>query len=643
MASADLLVIGNPNIKLKALTQKELSAIYLNQPVKLSTRENLTPIGQPDNSSEYQQFYQKIMGWNLDQANNYWSSKLFSGQAAQPETANTPAEAIQFVQNTPGAIAYVDSSALNNIGNSVKILYGNYIPPKPKRAAVSNNSPSMAQLYDNEPKRSSKITGYHSMYDTPVTEEEAKAELSENTIAQQVGETSSDISASSMVNNAILGELQQVRNTVPNSQNIWQIIADQINLGSEANLPRVQAQIKWFTSHPHMLNSMIRDATPYIYYVYQETQRRHMPVQFTLLPMIESGYYPYAYSNVGAGGIWQMMPETATDYGMPINWWYDSRRDIITSTNAALNFLVSLHVQEKNWDLAAAAYNVGPGALDHAIKKNLRAGRPIDYWSLPLPKETQDYVPRLLAIAEIIKNPAKYGIKMPYVPDTPYFTAFTLQSQIDVADAAKLAGVPQSVIERLNTGMRRFATDVVGKYTLLIPAFAAQTFQKNLASMVGKPEDSWKYYQIKAGETLADIAKMYNTTVALLQSVNKLKTSEAHSGSGILVPIPMNRFYQNALNVIQPSSQAATIPQSAEFAPMPKVDTWAVEKITTSDILTGNNMLSLVKSEPKLPEKTHIILVQPQATSTAIVQNESNNPISDKDDLKTMLGKIYRK
>lgn len=664
-ASAELVVIGNPNIKVSQLTQKELSALYLGKPFKLSTKEHLTPFSQPEGSTTYQEFYQKIIGWNSNQASRYWSSQIFSGQVAEPAIVDNEAAAITQIAKTPGAVAYVDSSALANVGNSVKILFGNYQPPKVKR-------PTIAKLYNNEPVRPASVTGYHSMYEAPVIvpiiagkvsdpvpaeilspgqnpsgqAAPARAPLSKNAQAVQA-ENAFKTADANDVNNTIIKELQQ--NTAPQgSQNIWNVIASQIHVGPEASRSEVQAQIKWFTSHPHMLHNMIRDATPFIYYVYQETQRRHMPTEFTLLPMIESGYYPYSLSNVGAAGIWQMMPETATDYGLTIDWWYDARRDIITSTNAALNFLVRLHAGEKNWDLAAASYDAGEGKVDGALARNRRAGKPTDFWALPLPKETRDYVPRLLALAEIIKNPARYGVTMPDVPDVPYFVAFTLKSQIDVAEAAKLAEVPQSVIVRLNTGMRRFATNLTGKYTLLIPAMAAQSFQSNLAKIAGKPETSWQYHKVLKGETLEEIANNFHTSLALLESINNLKMKIPNSGSGILVPISINKYYENPLNVLQPSSVNATIPQSAEFAPMPKVDTWAVEKITTGDILTGKNMDTLIKSEPKAaakPAAPTVQLVQPQALlpPTTAAKNLAPTEISANDDLKTMLTKIYHK
>jgi membrane-bound lytic murein transglycosylase D len=654
VACADIVVVGNPDIKASQLTQKQLSTLYLGKPVQVSGKETLTAISQPSSSPTYQKFYQKVVGMNSDQVNQYWSSQIFSGGAAQPATASDSANAIARVESTPGAVAYVDSSALANAGKSVKILYGHYQAPEEKPKTV-------ARLYNNEPQRSSRVSGYHSMYEAPTTVADSTPETSsapdvgtpasaalptENPPAPPIPAESDADAKTNNVNATIMSELQQVHNSQPTAQNVWQIISSQIHLGTEVNRPQVKAQIKWFTSHPHMLNNMIRDATPYIYYVYQETQRRHMPTQFTLLPMVESGYYPYAYSYAGAAGLWQMMPETATDYGLTIDWWYDARRDIITSTNAALNFLVRLHASEKNWNLAAASYNAGEGAVNHAMRENRHARKNTDFWDLPLSKQTRDYVPKLLAIAAIIKDPARYGITMPYVPNTPYFVAFTLKSQIDVSEAAQLANVPENVIVRLNTGMRRFATNLQGKYTLLVPAVAAQTFQDNLKKVAGKPEKSWQYHEIQKGENLPGIAKNYHTSLAFLESINKLKNDVVHVGSGILVPISINKRYENPLNVVQPSSESATIPQSAEFAPMPKVDTWAVEEITTNDILTGQNMKKLVKAEPKVaeakPAAPQVQLIQPQvlATDTA---TPPVSVISDNDDLKTLLTKVYKK
>src|SRR5579872_1697739 len=199
-----------------------------------------------------------------------------------------------------------------------------------------------------------------------------------------------------------------------NADNVWDALRLEFNLPHYENNPEVQVQIEWFLTHNHFLMESTSRAGPYIYYILQQVRKRHLPAELVLLPVIESSYNPFSNSYMGAAGIWQIMPETASGFGIKRNWWYDGRRDIIASTKAALNYLAYLqNFFEGNWLLAIAAYNTGEGSVLSAIRRNVSTGMNTDFWSLPLSQQTRDYVPRLLALAEIISHPDRYGIRFP--------------------------------------------------------------------------------------------------------------------------------------------------------------------------------------------------------------------------------------
>ncbi|AIT63242.1 Membrane-bound lytic murein transglycosylase D [Coxiella burnetii str. Namibia] len=339
--------------------------------------------------------------------------------------------------------------------------------------------------------------------------------------------------------------------------NLWPIMTARFALADESKRPEVRHELMWFLSHPQTLHQMLTNAIPYIYYVYQQTQQRHMPAEFALMPMLESGYNPFAYSNAGATGLWQMMPGTASSFGLEINWWYDGRRDTVVSTQAALNYLCRLHGSFQNWILATAAYDAGMGAVRAAQQYNQREGQSVNFWNLPLPQETRDYVPKLLALAIIIKHAAYYHVKLPYIPARPYFFAVNMNSQIDRAEAARRAGVSSSVIRQLNPAMRRWASDPDGVYTLLIPYEKREVFQRNLAALIGKEHTTWQYHEVRSGETLQSIARIYHTNIALLMKANELTTEKVSPEQGLLVPLYLHRTYSAPVGE-QPATVAST-------------------------------------------------------------------------------------
>ncbi|MDH5591563.1 MAG: transglycosylase SLT domain-containing protein, partial [Gammaproteobacteria bacterium] len=250
---------------------------------------------------------------------------------------------------------------------------------------------------------------------------------------------------------------------------LWQRIRDGFAI-SQPNLHAdTQRQLQWFVNHPDYINRVVERARPYLHYIVDEIERRDMPLEIALLPVVESGFQPFAYSHGRAAGIWQFIPGTGRLYGLKQNWWYDGRRDIIESTRAALDYLQKLHNDFDDWQLALAAYNCGEGTVGRAIRRNKKAGKGIDFWSLDLPKETSAYVPKLMAVSELIKHPEKYELTLSSIDNSPFLTVVDVGGQIDLALAAKLAEISVDEMYQLNPGFNHWATTPDGPHRLVIP------------------------------------------------------------------------------------------------------------------------------------------------------------------------------
>ena len=248
---------------------------------------------------------------------------------------------------------------------------------------------------------------------------------------------------------------------------------------------QIQKHIKKFTRQEKNLAKVSLQASPYLYYIVEQLEKRNMPGELALLPMIESNFQPGAISHRGAAGLWQFIPSTGRIYGLKQDAWYDGRRDIKASTDAALNYLSFLHKEfDNNWMLALAAYNAGEGAVHRAIKRNKRAGKPITFWDLQLPKETREYVPKFLALAQVIANPEGHDISLPAIDNKPYFSFVNPGIAIHFNQAAKLADIDLSELKRLNPGYRQSTTHPKpqGPKGLLLPIANAQKFEYNLAN-----------------------------------------------------------------------------------------------------------------------------------------------------------------
>lgn len=229
--------------------------------------------------------------------------------------------------------------------------------------------------------------------------------------------------------------------------NLWNYLGKHLSLSATGGDGRVQGELNWYIHHGQYLQRVASRAQPYLYYIVQQIKIRKMPLDIALLPVVESAFDPFAYSNARAAGLWQFIPGTGRHWDLKQDWWYDGRRDVVASTRAALDHLRYLHNEFNNdWLLALAAYDSGSGTVSRAIQRNRRRGLPTDFWHLDLPAETRAYVPRLLAICQLIATSGHYGVDLPAIPNKPYLAEVDVGGQIDLATAARLAGDRKSVV-----------------------------------------------------------------------------------------------------------------------------------------------------------------------------------------------------
>jgi len=324
--------------------------------------------------------------------------------------------------------------------------------------------------------------------------------------------------------------------------NLWDHVREgfefsEINPTNKSAIKRVDYHRKRLLKFPSLAQRITDNATPYFHYVVAQLEKNKLPLEIVLLPIVESHYDPFAYSPGRASGLWQFIPSTGKRFGLAQDWWHDERRDTIAATGAAIQYLLYLNkLFDGDWLLAMASYNAGQGTVLRAIKKNRKRGKPTDYWSLDLPKETQHYIPKLLAWREIIKNHDQYNIKFNPVPDEPYFELVDIGSQIDLAEAASLAEVDIDTIYQLNPAYNRWATDPSPPHDLLVPVDNAQILRQNLANVPVNQRMTWRRYIIKKNDSLGKIANQFDTSVKFLAQVNGIKNHKIREGKALMIP-----------------------------------------------------------------------------------------------------------
>lgn len=304
----------------------------------------------------------------------------------------------------------------------------------------------------------------------------------------------------------------------------------------ELDTPLVQEHEAWYANRPDYVGRMVERSQRYLYHIVEEVEKRGMPMEIALLPMVESAFNPKAYSRSHASGIWQFVPATGKTFGLEQSWWYDGRRDVKAATNAALDYLQKLHDMFGSWELALAAYNWGEGSVARAIARNEARGEPTDYLSLHMPPETRNYVPKLLAVKHIVTNPGAFGLALAPIPNRPYFAEVTTRQHMDIALAARLAEVPMEEFLSLNPAYNRPVINAKGARTLLLPADKVEVFNANLENY-SKPLVSWQSYTLPRGERLDKVARKFSISVARLKEINGIIGKRRPApGQTLLVP-----------------------------------------------------------------------------------------------------------
>ena len=323
-------------------------------------------------------------------------------------------------------------------------------------------------------------------------------------------------------------------------ENIWKVV----NKGYGIPDPKkkwakkvVKKYERWYSEHPVYTYRMFERTKRYIYYVVQEVKKRNMPMEIALLPIIESAYNPIARSNMKAVGLWQFIPSTGKNYGLKQNWWKDERSNVILSTNASLNYLEKLYKQFGTWELALAGYNAGEGKVAREIKKNKRRKRPTDYYTISLPRETDEYVSKLIAMKHIIQNPSKFNVDVPYIPNAPYFGEVTLTEQMDIDLILKLADISSEEFELLNAHHKRPLIPKEQEPTIiLLPKYKIETYNKNLAEH-NEPLSNWVLYKPKRKESIMKVAKRFDINLSTFKRINSLNGRVTfRRNSTVLIP-----------------------------------------------------------------------------------------------------------
>ncbi len=355
-----------------------------------------------------------------------------------------------------------------------------------------------------------------------------------------------------------------VSKSTPQSQeDLWRRISMQFSI-EVPDHKAIEQHRKWFIKHPQHLEKVAKRATPFLYLITEKVEERGFPLELALLPIVESSFDVRAYSHGNASGLWQFLSGTGKIYGLEQSFWYDGRRDVYAATDAALDYLAYLNkFFDGNWYHAIAAYNSGEGRVARSIKRNKKANKPTDFFSLSLPKETSQYVPKLLALADVLSNQEKYGISIPQIANKPYLKLVDPKEQMDLRIAANYAGIDFDTMNNLNPAYNQWATSPKGVQQLLIPLSHVDQFNNMLEKNRGKGV-RFARYTVKRGDTLSTIAARNNIPTTSLKETNNLKRSLIRVGQTILVPSASGSSSPKASNqtVAQLDNSNSTSPSS---------------------------------------------------------------------------------
>ncbi|MCO4785982.1 lytic transglycosylase [Marinomonas atlantica] len=406
-------------------------------------------------------------------------------------------------------------------------------------------------------------------------------------------------------------------------EDLWDRIRSGYQLDLDVDQPRLKSQLRWFSTHKSYLDRVSKRGERYMFYIVEQLEEAGIPLEIALLPIVESGFDPFGYSHGRASGPWQFIPSTGHIYGLEQTWWLDGRRDIQLSTQAAVAYLTRLHKMfDGDWLHALASYNSGEGTVMRAIRRNKKAGKPTDFWNLDLPAETRAYVPKLMALAKIMKDPEAYDYKTYFIANEPYFDEVNIGGQIDLAQAADMADVSIDEIYLLNPAFNQWATSPDGPHKLLVPIDSADVFRTKLAKLPPKERVTWIRYTVQAGDNLGGVARNHNTTVDVLKDINKIDTSLIRVGQQLMIPVAGKSAASYTLSSHQrllskqsraPSSNRIKVNYTVESGD----SLWSIAKKynTTSKTLARWNSMGL--GDALIPGKKLAVWMKPEAGKTS--------------------------
>ena len=428
--------------------------------------------------------------------------------------------------------------------------------------------------------------------------------------------------------------------------NLWLKLAEGFSFEVPDN-SRVAIQRDYYLNHPSYLKRVSKRAEPFLWLIVEQIEANDLPLELALLPVVESTFDPFAYSYAGASGLWQFMPASGLRFGLHQDWWYDGRRDVYASTRGALEYMQILHrYLGEDWLYAFAAYNSGEGRVERAIRKNKKEGKAVDYWSLSLPKETQNYVPKFLALIDIIRNHEKYDVELPHISNQKALAYVDIGSQMDLAYAAELADLSLSELQLLNPAFNHWATSPNGPHKLLLPSSVAEDFAEKLSKIDINKRVRWDRYLVKAGDSLSVIARNNQTTTQVLKQINDLDSSFIKIGQPLLIPIA-SKSQQLALSL---QAKQFEVEASKKSNTNQKVihnviegDTlWDISqeyKVTSKEIAKWNGF----KTQKTLRLGQKLIIWQPVSTATVADSKQFTRHITYQVRNGDSLGEIAQK
>ncbi len=393
----------------------------------------------------------------------------------------------------------------------------------------------------------------------------------------------------------------KIQPATANDASIWPRIRNGMRLTAHSH-PRLEKQLDWYANNHTYIDRVLARGNPYLYYIVSELEQRNMPLELALLPVVESAFDPFAYSHSHAAGLWQFIPGTGERFGLEKNWWYDGRRDPVASTQAAMAYLSYLHRYfDGDWLLALAAYNSGEGNVRRAIRRNKKLGKPTDFWSLELPKETRAYVPQLLAVSAIVREPKKFNTRLPKIANRPYFDKVEIGDQADLTRLAALAGIDKDALYRLNAGYKRQVTDPQSQRNIFMPISAMATFKRNFAAA---PKSEWAAtteYIVKKGDNLSTIAQRHDVSVKQLKRANRLQHNGLKIGQRLKLPgtgLASKPVTKKRQYVVTPGDSLWSIARKYQVS-VKDLQKW--NRINAKATLQPGQTLAIDKAESKAP------------------------------------------